>query len=595
MIFLRQIVKYYIFFSNRLHFALKMIIYKGLLFLYGFWRYEMNLTDVSNLFMFAGGIGMFLYGMSLMADGMQKTAGGKMQKLLGLLTSNRLIAIMVGALVTALIQSSGATTVMVVGFVNAGILTLTQAVGVIMGANIGTTITAWIVSMGQFGDAAKILAPSFYAPLLVGIGAFVILFVKKDKAKLIGEIVVGIGLLFMGLDFMSGSIAPYTDSPIFSELFRLFGSNPFLGILVGVLVTALLQSSSASVGILQTLALNGVVTTNAAIYITLGQNIGSCVTALLSSVGTNRTAKRAAAIHLTFNSIGAILFGTAAFLIFSIKPEFAVHNITSVEISIFHTFFNLICTSVMSPFAGALVKFSDFIVPGSDESNAETSQYGTLKIHLDDRILESPSFAVETGLKEVLNMGRLSYENICNAMEAVINDDMDMVEKVLSTEKQVDKLETILTEYMAKVNNLALNESQHLLANNLFHTIIDVERVSDHAENLAELAQYKIEHGVSFSDEGAKELKEICEMVKESFKTALDAREKKSAVLVRKVTNLEDEVDSFQEELRDKHIQRLSNGFCKPENGVVFLDILSNVERVSDHANNIVTCVMNEI
>ena len=250
----------------------------------------MSLTDVGNLFEFAGGIGMFLYGMNLMADGMQKTAGGKMQKLLGLLTSNRFIAILVGALVTAIIQSSGATTVMVVGFVNAGILTLTQAAGVIMGANIGTTITAWIVSMGQLGSAAKAFSPSFYAPFLVGIGAFLILFAKKDKQKLAGEIVVGIGLLFMGLDFMSGSISPYTELPIFSKAFEVFGSNPLLGVMVGVIVTAILQSSSASVGILQTLALNGVVTTNAAIFITLGQNIGSCVTALISCVGANRSA-----------------------------------------------------------------------------------------------------------------------------------------------------------------------------------------------------------------------------------------------------------------------------------------------------------------
>lgn len=556
----------------------------------------MSLTDVGNLFEFAGGIGMFLYGMNLMADGMQKTAGGKMQKLLGLLTSNRFIAILVGALVTAIIQSSGATTVMVVGFVNAGILTLTQAAGVIMGANIGTTITAWIVSMGQLGSAAKAFSPSFYAPLLVGIGASLILFANKDKQKLAGEIVVGIGLLFMGLDFMSGSISPYTELPIFSKAFEVFGSNPLLGVMVGIIVTAILQSSSASVGILQTLALNGVVTTNAAIFITLGQNIGSCVTALISCVGANRTAKRAACIHLLFNVAGAILFGTLAFALFAVRPDIAAHNITSVEISLFHTFFNITCTLIMSMFVNVLVKLSAVIVPGEDEAatDAQTdSDYP--QTHLDDRILESPSFAVETSLKEVLQMGRISYQNICDSMQAVINNDTELAQKVFRTEKRVDYLEETLTAFLAKVNNLALNESQHLLVNDLFHAIIDVERISDHAENLAEIAMYKTEHKIAFSEEGTKELVEICSMVQDSFETALQARATGSAEYVRKVRQLEDDVDNFEEELRDKHIQRLSNGQCIPQNGVVFLDILSNVERVSDHANNIVKCVMDEI
>lgn len=556
----------------------------------------MSLTDVGNLFEFAGGIGMFLYGMNLMADGMQKTAGGKMQKLLGLLTSNRFIAILVGALVTAIIQSSGATTVMVVGFVNAGILTLTQAAGVIMGANIGTTITAWIVSMGQLGSAAKAFSPSFYAPLLVGIGASLILFANKDKQKLAGEIVVGIGLLFMGLDFMSGSISPYTELPIFSKAFEVFGSNPLLGVMVGIIVTAILQSSSASVGILQTLALNGVVTTNAAIFITLGQNIGSCVTALISCVGANRTAKRAACIHLLFNVAGAILFGTLAFALFAVRPDIAAHNITSVEISLFHTFFNITCTLIMSMFVNVLVKLSAVIVPGEDEAAADAQTDGDYpQTHLDDRILESPSFAVETSLKEVLQMGRISYQNICDSMQAVINNDTELAQKVFRTEKRVDYLEETLTAFLAKVNNLALNESQHLLVNDLFHAIIDVERISDHAENLAEIAMYKTEHKIAFSEEGTKELVEICSMVQDSFETALQARATGSAEYVRKVRQLEDDVDNFEEELRDKHIQRLSNGQCIPQNGVVFLDILSNVERVSDHANNIVKCVMDEI
>lgn len=275
---------------------------------------EMSISDVSNVFGFLGGLGMFLYGMNIMADGMQKTAGSKMSSFLGMLTNNRLLAVALGALITAIIQSSGATTVMVVGFVSAGVLNLTQAVGVIMGANIGTTITAWIVSMSQLGDAFEVMKPSFYAPAIIGIGALLLVFAKGQKKKTAGEICIGLGLLFIGLDFMSGSISPYTDAPIFAKAFEVLGGNPFLGMIIGALVTALLQSSSASVGILQTLAMNGIVTTNAAIYITLGQNIGSCVTAMLSSIGGSRIAKRAAVIHLTFNVIGAILVGTLGFV-----------------------------------------------------------------------------------------------------------------------------------------------------------------------------------------------------------------------------------------------------------------------------------------
>lgn len=378
----------------------------------------MNIEYISSLFEFAGGIGMFLYGMNTMADGMQRSAGGKMKKLLGYLTSNRLLAIIVGAVITAIIQSSGATTVMVVGFVNAGLMTLVQAVGVIMGANIGTTITAWIVSLGQLGDAAKVMNPSFYAPFLIGIGAFVILFSKKDKVKNAGEIIVGIGLLFEGLTFMSSSIAPYTDAPIFSQAFQIVGSNPFLGILIGIIVTAVLQSSSASVGILQTLALNGVVTTNAAIYITLGQNIGSCVTALISSAGTTRTAKRAACMHILFNIAGALLFGTVGFILFSIYPALAAHNITSVEISVFHTFFNITCTLVMFPFANLLVKISGLIVRENEkqddfaELEAKDAVAAEIARHFDSRLLGQPSVAVETAKNEVITMGNLALDNI---------------------------------------------------------------------------------------------------------------------------------------------------------------------------------------
>lgn len=560
----------------------------------------MNIGYISSLFQFAGGIGMFLYGMNIMADGMQRSAGNKMKKLLGYLTSNRLLAVLVGALITAIIQSSGATTVMVVGFVNAGLMTLVQAVGVIMGANIGTTITSWIVSLGQLGDAAKVMQPSFYAPFLIGIGAFVILFSKKDKVKNAGEIIVGIGLLFEGLDFMSSSIAPYTDAPIFSNAFKIVGSNPFLGILIGIIVTAILQSSSASVGILQTLAVNGVVTTNAAIYITLGQNIGSCVTALISSAGTSRTAKRAACMHILFNVAGAILFGTVGFVLFSIYPSLAAHNITSVEISVFHTFFNITCTLVMFPFANILVKLSSFFIRESEKNDefaeieAKDEAAAEIARHFDSRLLEQPSVAVETALNEVVLMGKLASSNIKYAAEAIQKNDQSMVDKVYEVEHKVDLYEKYLTDFLIKVNNLSITDGQHLLVKNLFHAIIDIERVSDHAENLAELANYKIEHQIVFSETGTQELNLLWEKVSNCFDEAIEARKTKSIIAVKNVVRIEDEVDDLEEELRNKHIERLSNGLCTPSNGVVFLDILSNLERMSDHANNIADCIQEE-
>ena len=561
----------------------------------------MDIELVGNLFMFAGGIGMFLYGMNIMADGMQKSAGSKMKQLIGYLTRNRLLAVLVGAFITAIIQSSGATTVMVVGFVNAGLMTLVQAVGVIMGANIGTTITAWIVSLGQLGDAVKVLKPEFYAPLLVGIGAILVLFSKKPKKKMIGEIIVGIGLLFLGLSFMSESISPYTDAPIFSKAFQVVGSNPFLGILIGIVVTALLQSSSASVGILQTLAINGVVTTNAAVFITLGQNIGSCVTAIISSAGTTRNAKRAACMHLLFNIAGAVIFGTGAFILFMLRPALAAHNITSVEISLFHTFFNIICTTVMMPFGGLLVKLSGMIIreKSQDEENASLeasdSYAAELSRHFDNRILEQPSVAVERAVNEVAIMGRLSLSNIAYAQQAIQTNDQDAIDKVYEIEHKVDLYEKYLTDYLIRVNNLSISEKQHFLVNNLFHAIIDIERVSDHAENLAELAKYKIENNIVFSENGSSELRLIGDKVYHSFEKAVEARELQDGSIADEVMRIEDGVDELEEELRDKHIQRLSHGKCKPSNGVVFLDILSNLERMSDHANNIAECIKKEL
>ena len=557
----------------------------------------MSISDISNGFGFLGGLGMFLYGMNIMADGMQKTAGSKMSSFLGMLTNNRFLAVALGALITAIIQSSGATTVMVVGFVSAGVLNLSQAVGVIMGANIGTTITAWIVSMSQLGDAFEVMKPGFYAPAIIGIGALLLVFAKSQKKKTIGEILIGLGLLFIGLDFMSGSINPYTDAPIFAKAFEILGGNPLLGMIIGALVTALLQSSSASVGILQTLAMNGIVTTNAAIYITLGQNIGSCVTAMLSSMGGSRTAKRAAVMHLTFNVIGAIVFGSIGFIFFSLRPAFAASNINAVQISIFHTIFNLSMTTLLFPFADVLVKISGMVVKKKTEEepvmeDAETA--ATLK-HLVERFFESPAFAVETAALEVVHMGQITYENVVRAIDSVLTVNSDEVETVFKTEQTINSMEKMLTEYLIKVDNLSLTEKQKKIVNNLFYSVSDIERIGDHAENLAEQAQYMVEHGLQFSTTGMDDLKSISDSVLKSFQYAIDARQNGNMEAVRKVSQYEDDVDSQEEELREKHIERLSAGECKASAGVVFLDIISNLERVSDHAYNLAGYVKDEM
>ena len=557
----------------------------------------MSISDISNGFGFLGGLGMFLYGMNIMADGMQKTAGSKMSSFLGLLTNNRFLAVALGALITAIIQSSGATTVMVVGFVSAGVLNLSQAVGVIMGANIGTTITAWIVSMSQLGDAFEVMKPGFYAPAIIGIGALLLVFAKSQKKKTIGEIMIGLGLLFIGLDFMSGSINPYTDAPIFAKAFEILGGNPLLGMIIGALVTALLQSSSASVGILQTLAMNGIVTTNAAIYITLGQNIGSCVTAMLSSMGGSRTAKRAAVMHLTFNVIGAIVFGSIGFIFFSLRPAFAASNINAVQISIFHTIFNLSMTTLLFPFADVLVKISGMVVKekAEEEPVAEDAETAATLKHLDERIFESPAFAVETAALEVVHMGQITYENVVRAIDSVLTVNSNEVETVFKTEQTINNMEKMLTEYLIKVDNLSLTEKQKKVVNNLFYSVSDIERIGDHAENLAEQAQYMVEHGLQFSTTGMDDLKSISDSVLKSFQYAIDARQNGNMEAVRKVSQYEDDVDSQEEELREKHIERLSAGECKASAGVVFLDIISNLERVSDHAYNLAGYVKDEM
>ncbi|KHD16167.1 Na/Pi cotransporter family protein [Clostridium butyricum] len=545
----------------------------------------MTFDDFSMMFQFVGGLGMFLYGMQMMATGLQKTAGDKMKHLLGVLTNNRFMGILVGALITAIIQSSGATTVMVIGFVNAGLMNLFQTVGVIMGANIGTTITAWIVSAGQLGDAFTVMKPSFYAPLMIGIGAMLVMFAKKEKKKNIGEILISLGLLFVGLDWMSGAIKPYTDAPIFAQAFALLGSNPFLGVLVGAIVTAVMQSSSASVGVLQTLAMNGVVTTNAAVYICLGSNIGSCYTALLSSIGASKNSKRAAIINLLFNCFGVLIFALIGFGIFTVNKRIANATIDSVQISIFHTIFNIVNTIIMFPIANLLVKVSCIIVKEGKVEN-ESSEL-SLENHLDDRIMKTPSFAIEATLKEINEMGILAYENTRLSINAAMYGDYEDIQKVYENEKKINKYEKSIASYLVKINNLSLNDLQHKTVKNLLYTINDLERVGDHAKNIAEFAETMKNDNLKFSDKVIGELARMNEKVLQSLNASLEARKSGNTDLIKDVLKYEDEVDLIEQDIRERYISRLLDEECNIESGVLFMDIIGNLERVSDHAFNI--------
>ena len=551
----------------------------------------MKVEALGVLFQFIGGLGMFLYGMNQMADGLQKSAGHRMQRLLEVLTSNRLMGVLLGAGITAIIQSSSATTVMVVGFVNAGIMNLAQAVGIIMGANIGTTVTSWIVSMSEWGEVLK---PDFFAPLLVGIGAAVIMFAKDSKKKDIGEIITGFGFLFVGLSFMSSSIEPYKDAPIFSEIFNVLGRNPLLGILAGTVVTAIIQSSSASVGILQTLAFNGIVNWQSAIFITLGQNIGTCITAILSSIGANRTAKRAAVVHLLFNVVGTIIFGIAMTVVFALNPVLANSTISSVDISIFHTTFNTINTIILFPFANLLVRASGFFVPEKKGEENEPAPDQEMSRHLDARILETPSLAIEQIQHEIIAMGETVKKNLRLAADALLHNTEASAEQVYKNEKIINNMQKILTGYLVQINNHSLNEEQHLLVKNLFYSINDLERMGDHCENLAELADEKRKSGIVFSSEASQEMDNMIRSVEEAVDSAVSARKDHDMTLVRQVFRKEEEVDSLEEDLRENHMQRLADMECTMENGVIFLDAVSNLERISDHAVNIAGYVKEE-
>ena len=551
----------------------------------------MSLQDVEMIFRFIGGLGMFLYGMHVMSDGLQKSVGNKVKRLMQVLTDNRFMAVLVGIAVTVILQSSSATTVMVVGFVNAGIMNLGQAVGVIMGANIGTTVTSWIVSMNEWGSFFN---PDFFAPLLIGVGAFILLFAKQDVIHQAGEILAGLGILFVGVTFMYEAASPYRDAPVFSYAFGAMGANPFLGIITGLVITALIQSSSASIGILQTLAMSGMVTWNSGIYIMLGQNLGTCVTALISGIGAHRTAKRAAWLHLLFNAIGILVFGVIMGVIFHFYPAFAWSYMGSVEISAFHSIFNIVITLLLFPFSGQLVRLTGLLVQKkSPEQKPEKT--GISLRHLDERILENPAFAVENTVAEVIRMGQITYESVKLSFDACLFNSMEKVEMVYQYEKDIDQMAREISDYLVKISGLSLSEKQHQTINHLFYTVSDIERIGDHAENLAELAQIKVKNHIEFSPAAGKELQGLMEYVTNSVVYAFRARQNPEMAYVTKAREYEEQVDYVESELREKHIERLAASLCTPRSGVVFLDILTNLERIADHADNIASYVQNEL
>lgn len=528
---------------------------------------------------FVGGLGMFIYGMQIMAQGLENAAGNKMKSLLEILTKNKLMGVILGAAITAVIQSSSATTVMVVGFVNAGIMNLTQAMGVIMGANIGTTVTGWLVSAVEW---AKFLSPSKLAPIAVMLGVIIMLTGKRRSSKEIASIIIGFGLLFIGITTMSSAVAPLQESESFCSLFVTLGDNPLLGILAGTVVTAVIQSSSASVGILQSLAAAGLVPFSAAVYIIMGQNIGTCVTAILSSLGAKKNARTAALMHLLFNIIGTGLFSAAAIIYYEfVNPEIGFGYISQTEISMVHTFFNIGTTVILFPLSGWIIQLSKKI------GHADEDEQDKSKVLLDDRILETPGIALQSTVREVARMGEIVAESLQVAKGVLFTLKEEEISFLKEEETTVDKLSAGITGYAIKLSGLQISEKEHQDVAHLLQMVSDIERVSDYCENISEFAETMYEKKVSFSETGAAHLREMFDVCADSYKFACEAFTEQSREKALKVIEKETQADDLEISLRSKHIKRLAANQCTTDAGIVFLDALVCLERISDHARNI--------
>ena len=528
----------------------------------------------ANVLSLLGGLGLFLFGMKIMGEGLEKAAGNRLKSLLEMVTHNRVLAMLAGLVITAVIQSSSATTVMVVGFVNAGLLSLTQAVGVIMGANIGTTVTSLLLSV-------KIDFASIFACL----GLILIhLPRRKEGARQFGTVMMGLGVLFVGMNAMSAAMAPLRDWPVFQEL-MISMDHPLWGVLTGALITAVLQSSSASVGVLQALAGVGAIPLGSAVYILFGQNIGTCVTSLIAASGANATGKRAAAVHLLFNVIGTAIFvGIAALLPFAQWIEGLAPDNIRLQIALVHIVFNVVTTALLLPLAGWMEKLACRLVP-DQQAGVEPMR---LK-YFDQRLLKTPPIALAQLVQEVERMGRIAQDNFEQAMTCFSAWDEDRAAAVTRHEDVLDFLYKEITDALVALKGMDLNEADARLAGSLFHVVTDMERVGDHSQNILEGAQMRQSEGVKFTQKAVGELEQLAGLVRSQLGEALrlfDTRDADAGVISR-VEAAEQEIDDMTEELRARHVERLKNRKCSARNGMIYLDMLTNLERIGDHAENI--------
>lgn len=551
----------------------------------------MDLLSVLNMI---GGLALFLYGMNAMGDGLAKTAGSRLEKILEKLTSSPIRGVLLGIGVTAVIQSSSATTVMVVGFVNSGIMNLNQAVGIIMGANVGTTVTSWILSLSGLEGGnlfVQMLKPTSFSPVLAIIGVVFILFSKSEFKKDVGNILIGFAILMFGMNMMSDAVKPLADVPEFTNLFIMF-KNPILGMLVGAALTAIIQSSSASVGILQAMCMTGAVSYGAAIPIIMGQNIGTCVTAMLSSIGASKNAKRAALVHLYFNIIGTVLFMAIfytlnAFVGFSFLEE----SIGVAGVAVIHSVFNIAATLVLLPFGNGIVKLSCLTI--KDDKVAETEIEGEDKtLALDVRFLDKPGFAVAQCKNAAVKMAHLTKEAMVQAISLLDNYDQSKADNVMELENLIDHYEDRLGTYMVKLSAKTLSEFDSQTVSILLHSISDFERISDHAVNIVGTAKELHDKKENFSDKAVEELGVATKAIHEIMNLSFKVFEDEDTILADTVEPLEEVIDNLQVELKKRHIKRLRGGQCTIELGFAFSDIMANYERVADHCSNIAVCII---
>jgi phosphate:Na+ symporter len=544
----------------------------------------MSYENLKLCFYFFGGLGLLLYGMHIMAEGLQKMAGSQMKRILSALTRNKLMAVLVGIFVTGFIHSSTAVSVMLVGFVNAGLMNLSQAFGVIMGAQTGTTVTSWMISSAEWLKGLELINLSTLAPICVGLGSCMILFSKKERIKQAGVIIIGFGILFMGINEIIDSCEPLSNSRKVKDIFKIMGKNPILGFLSGIFVSALLHSSAASMGILQSLASLGLVPWNSAVYIIMGDNIGTCVTAIISSIGTSRNAKATAYMHFLFNFIGSIIFGTTSMIFFTFHRNIGLRSIGLTQISIIHSVFNIATTIILYPLSEYVTKLALFLVGKEKERNKKNG--------LDIRILENPGFAIEVCLKEILNMGNMALKNLKLAKISLV-DKKNYSQEILDREKEIDELDHEIRKYLVKIcNTSGVDKKENKFLTSLFYVVTDIERIGDHCENMADIYKFKSENDLEFNEKSKNDLSKIFDMTIECVENTLNALENDDKNIAAKTIILEENIDILEEKLREENITVLSNNSCDPKTSVAFLDIITNLERVSDHALNISQVVL---